>query len=212
MNKKQLRKILKQISKRVHDEIVRDPNKFFTEADFQFWLYNTLNNLDKVHTEFKEKDLVYSKIHLEYPRFDKGDITKLGRFDISIIRNPRKKEEPFYGRIREGFIDYYPTHIAFELKAKWDITPIKIIKEIEDDLSIFDEKTLYDFGVLFHLSLNRNTNGRGLIKDNFEVLNVIDKLMKDKERVYIILIETYDDDSNPVVIHSMDTPAKFIRY
>ena len=168
MKKKQLIKTLKLLSEKVCRELHNDPNRFFTEADFQTWVYNELKNQKEWDTEFEDNTgIILSKIHLEYPRFNKGNLIKQGRYDISIIRNPKKKTDPlFYNKVDADRIDYFPTRIAFELKSKWNSTPREIKEKLEDDLGIFDDETLYDYGVVFHLSLNRNSNGREKIRDN----------------------------------------------
>ena len=93
MNIKQFTIYLKNISKQLKDDLIGNPYLFITEADFQAWLYNQLHLIYDFKSPFQDyHSEPISKIHLEYPRFRmKGNtLKKQGRYDIVILRKPKK--------------------------------------------------------------------------------------------------------------------------
>ena len=75
MNIKQFKIYLKDISKKLKDDLIENPYLFITEADFQAWLYNKLLHIYDFQSPFQDyHNEQISKIHLEYPRFrEKGN-------------------------------------------------------------------------------------------------------------------------------------------
>jgi len=191
--------ILKNISKQLRDDLFSNPYLFITEADFQAWLYNQLHFIYEFKTPFYDYlNEQISKIHLEYPRFRKEGkaLKKQGRYDIAIIRKP-KKDSIFDKQYRnEMLLDYFPSYLAFELKAKWNITTKKVLKKFSDDITAFKKNTRYlgsDYGVLFHLNLAKPYEKRC---EYTRIQKSMNRYKKKYPHVYFIYLESYHSEDN----------------
>lgn len=207
MNVKELRKNLKNISNQLEDDLFTDPYLFITETDFQVWLYNQLNLIHEFKTPFHDYlDEPVSKIHLEYPRFreDGNKLKKQGRYDIVILRKP-KKGSIFDTQYRKNILmDYFPSYLAFELKAKWNLTTNKVLEKFSDDIGAFKKNTRHlgsDYGVLFHLNLAKHYDQRC---EYTRIQKSMNRHKKKYPHVFLIYLESYHSKDNrpPKVLYT----------
>ena len=197
MKKKDLKKNLKKITYQLQEELTKNPYFIIREGDFQVWLYSQLMKIPEFSDPFYDmfKDPM-ARIHAEYPRFKKyrNKPVKIGRYDLVVLRNP-KKAEIFFDIIKnEDRVDLFPSFLGFELKAKWDKTYKRILKQFSSDIGAFYNKNNQissDYGVIFHLNL-ANENIRELDK----IQKSMDKHTKKYPYVFMIYLESYQYDKN----------------
>ena len=229
MMKEDIVGLLKFLKGEVEKHLKENPYNFLEEGDLQAFLYCKFSEfLDKRGTEkyFEddegEKPITVYIVHCEYPRHllkENGDGLQCnrGRYDIAILRRPKKEERKYIG----NSVVNYPVEVAFELKLIWNRRLSGVINNIKNDLVAFgwdtDKKEfqpnvrrLYPtMGVVFHVNLVKNKVKENKVKENLKkVLNKKDNYTgktRLPEKIFIVYIEVdkYNKKINESIIYEL---------
>ena len=131
----------------------------------------------------------------------KRKLKSVGKYDIAILRQDNTVEEPF----RKGEFTKKPVWVGFEVKLHWKVGVNVVSNGFLSEKMAFAKRDGYierrpaDYGVVFHLNIDRKTktDHRTLTEKIKEFQNL--KEIKDS-KVFVVYMECYDKKEKPFTI------------